>query len=85
MEERQPALGIVPTVVWQSTLLSYSLISATTPLLKGFAQGFMTAGITLGYSREGTSAGGDESSGSYQLRSLRRTESKAERAEWGSA
>lgn len=74
MDDRQLPLGIVPTVIWQSTLLSYNLMSATTPLLKGFAQGFMTAGIALGYSREGTMAGGYGSSGSYQLRSLRRTE-----------
>lgn len=77
VEDRLPALGIVPTVVWQSILLSFSLMSATTPLLKGFTQGFMTAGIALGYSREGTTTGGNGSSGNYQLRSLRRTESRA--------
>ena len=76
MDDRQSPLGIVPTVIWQSTLLSYNLISATTPLLKGFTQGFMTAGIALGYSREGTMAGGYESTGSYQLRSLKRTKSR---------
>jgi hypothetical protein len=51
-------------------------MSATTPLLKGFTQGFMTAGIALGYSREGTTAGGNGMSGSYQLRSLKSRESR---------
>jgi hypothetical protein len=73
----QPAIAIVPTVAWQSVLLSYNLISATTPLLKGFTQGFMTAGVSLGYLREGGTIGeGSELSGSYELRSLKRSKSK---------
>jgi hypothetical protein len=73
----QPAIDIVPTVAWQSVLLSYNLISATTPLLKGFTQGFMTAGVSLGYLREGgTTGGGSGLSGSYELRSLTKSKSK---------
>lgn len=77
MDNYQLAIDIVSTVTWQSILLSYSLISATTPLLKGFTQGFMTAGIALGYSREGTTVGSSGTSGSYQLRSLTRPKAKS--------
>ncbi|XP_014555117.1 hypothetical protein COCVIDRAFT_103243 [Bipolaris victoriae FI3] len=52
VNERQTAIQIVPTVVWQSTLLCYSLISATTPTLKGFTQGFKTTGLSLEYARD---------------------------------
>jgi hypothetical protein len=76
MDSHQSAIDIVSTVTWQSILLSYSLISATTPLLKGFAQRFMTAGIALGYSRGGTAIGSSGTSGSYQLRSLTRPKAK---------
>ena len=76
MDGHQSAIDIVSTVSWQSILLSYSLMSATTPLLKGFTQGFMTAGIALGYSREGTAIGSSETPDSYQLRSLTRPKAK---------
>ncbi|EMD66206.1 hypothetical protein COCSADRAFT_353321 [Bipolaris sorokiniana ND90Pr] len=52
VNERQTAIPIVPTVVWQSTLLCYSLISTTTPTLKGFSQGFKTTGLSLEYARD---------------------------------
>jgi len=70
VESRESAIRIVPTVAWQSVLLSFNLISATTPLLKGFTQGFMTQGVSLGYLREGTTGGGSGMSGSYELKSL---------------
>ena len=76
MDGHQSAIDIVSTVSWQSILLSYSLMSATTLLLKGFTQGFMTAGIALGYSREGTAIGSSETPDSYQLRSLTRPKAK---------
>lgn len=76
MDGHQSAIDIVSTVSWQSILLSYSLMSATTPLLKGFTQGFMTAGIALGYSRGGTAIGSSETPDSYQLRSLTRPKAK---------
>jgi hypothetical protein len=76
MDSHQSAIDIVSTVTWQSILLSYSLISATTPLLEGFTQGFMTAGIALGYSRGGTAIGSSGTTGSYQLRSLTRPKAK---------
>ncbi|EUC46624.1 hypothetical protein COCMIDRAFT_35735 [Bipolaris oryzae ATCC 44560] len=52
VKERQTAIQVVPTVVWQSTLLCYSLISATTPTLKGFTQGFKTTGLSIEYARD---------------------------------
>lgn len=76
-DSHQSAINIVSTVIWQSILLSYSLMSATTPLLKGFNRGFMTAGIALSYSREGTTVGHSETLGSYQLQSLMRPKAKS--------
>ncbi|XP_014555380.1 hypothetical protein COCVIDRAFT_38882 [Bipolaris victoriae FI3] len=42
-----PPIAIIATVTWQIVLLSYNLMSATTPLLRGFTQGFKTAGMSL--------------------------------------
>ncbi|CAN9137313.1 unnamed protein product [Alternaria sp. RS040] len=77
IDSHQPAMSIVPTAAWQSVLLSYNLMSATSPLLKGFTEGFMTAGTSLGYVQEGaTTGGGSGTLGSYELRSLTKTKSK---------
>jgi hypothetical protein len=77
IDSHQPAMSIVPTAAWQSVLLSYNLMSATSPLLKGFTEGFMTAGTSLGYVQEGaTTGGGSGTLGSYELRSLTKTESR---------
>ena len=49
--------GIVSTILWQETLIGYSLISATIPCLKNFIEGFTTGGaatITEGTSRSHT-------------------------------
>ncbi|KAI8935586.1 hypothetical protein NX059_008152 [Plenodomus lindquistii] len=73
----QSAISIVLTAAWQSVLLSYNLMSATSPLLKGFTEGFTTAGTSLGYVQEGvTTGGGSAISGSYELRSLTRAKSR---------
>lgn len=78
ISSRQPAISIVPTVAWQRVLLSFSLMSATTPLLKGFTQDFRTAGGPIGYFRETvTTGGGSGTSRSYELRSLTKTKSKS--------
>jgi hypothetical protein len=54
--------------------MTYNLMSATIPSLKGFTQGFMTAGISLGYATEGTTLGGLSGTyQSYQLRSMRKS------------
>ncbi|EMD61338.1 hypothetical protein COCSADRAFT_192306 [Bipolaris sorokiniana ND90Pr] len=42
-----PAIAIIAIVTWQIVLLSYNLMSAATPLLRGFTQGFKTAGMSL--------------------------------------
>ncbi|CAI9637214.1 unnamed protein product [Alternaria burnsii] len=77
IDSHQPAMSIVPTAAWQSVLLSYNLMSATSPLLKGFTEGFMTAGTSLGYVQEGaTTGGGSGTLGSYELRSLTKTKSR---------
>lgn len=78
ISSHQPAISIVPTVAWQSVLLSYNLMSATTPLLKGFTQGFGTTGGSLGYFlRETTTGEGSGTSRSYELRSLTKTKSRS--------
>jgi hypothetical protein len=49
-------------------------MSATSPLLKGFTKGFMTAGTSLGYVQEGATSGGASGTlDSYELRSLTKT------------
>ncbi|EMD91799.1 hypothetical protein COCHEDRAFT_1101304 [Bipolaris maydis C5] len=47
MTNNHPPIAIIATVIWQIVLLSYNLMSATTPLLRGFTQGFKTAGMSL--------------------------------------
>lgn len=77
IDSHQPAMSIVPTAAWQSVLLSYNLMSATSPLLKGFTEIFMTAGTSLGYVQEGaTTGGGSGTLGSYELRSFTKTKSR---------
>ncbi|EUC44616.1 hypothetical protein COCMIDRAFT_97750 [Bipolaris oryzae ATCC 44560] len=51
-----PPIAIVAPVTWQIVLLSYNLMSATTPLLRGFTQGFKTAGMSLFDMPDATSA-----------------------------
>jgi hypothetical protein len=63
------AIDIVPVVVWQNALLSYNLMSATIPALKGFVKGFTTGGV--GYTTDmSTSGGRSRNDDSYELRSL---------------
>jgi hypothetical protein len=77
INNRQPAISVVPTVAWQNALLSFNLMSATIPSLKGFTQGFMTAGVSLGYAREGTTSGGMSGTHqSYELRSLAKSQTR---------
>lgn len=66
----QFAIDIVSTVAWQNVSLSYSLISSTTPLLKGFTQGFMTAGLSLVRVPEATTNEDSQTNRSHELRSL---------------
>lgn len=67
--DMRPATDIAPVVVWQNVLLSYNLISATIPALKGFVKGFTTGGV--GYTRNiSVSGGGDASHNSYELRPI---------------
>lgn len=70
VRSRQPAIDIASTVAWQNVSLSYSLISSTTPLLKGFTQGFMTAGLSLVRVPERTTNGDSQTTQSHELRSL---------------
>jgi hypothetical protein len=83
INDRQPATSVDATVAWQNVLLSYSLMSATIPTLKGFTQGFMTAGFSLGYISD-TSMSGTQRSGTHgtqkghELRSLPRSRPKSE-------
>jgi hypothetical protein len=81
VNDKQPPIKIVSTIAWQNVLLSYNLMSATIPSLKGFTQGFMTAGVALGYEKEGTTTIGSGAirSGthqSYELQSLTRPKSE---------
>jgi hypothetical protein len=69
------AIDIAPAVVWQNTLLSYNLMSATIPALKGFVKGFTTGGV--GYSRDmSVSGGGNASGNSYELRSISKSRTR---------
>jgi hypothetical protein len=69
------AIDIVPAVVWQNALLSYNLMSATIPALKGFVKGFTTGG--LGYTTDmSTSGGRSGNSDSYELRSLPKSKTR---------
>jgi hypothetical protein len=76
VNHHRPAIRIVSTVAWQNVVLSYNLMSATIPSLKGFTQGFMTAGVSLGYAREGVTTGASGTQQSYELRSLSKLRSK---------
>jgi len=71
INNKQPPISIVSTVTWQNVLLAYNLMSATIPSLKGFTQGFMTAGVSLGYARDTTTSGGISGTHqSYEMRAL---------------
>lgn len=72
----QSAIQIVSTVAWQDTLVSFSLISATTPILKGFTQGFRTTGLSLAYARDPTTGEVSGAQTSFELRSLTRWKTK---------
>ncbi|USP80150.1 hypothetical protein yc1106_07424 [Curvularia clavata] len=76
----QSAIQIVSTVAWQDTLLSYSLISATTPILKGFTQGFKTTGLSLAYARDPTTGEVSGAQTSFELRSLTKWKSRTKAA-----
>lgn len=72
----RPVIAIQPVVVWQNALLSYNLMSATIPTLKGFVKGFTTGGV--GYTEDmsaGRSSGNNTTS--FQLRSLSKSKTKA--------
>lgn len=65
----RPATHIASVAVWQNALLSYNLMSATIPALKGFVKGFTTGGI--GYTKDmSTPSGGSGNNNDYELRSL---------------
>jgi hypothetical protein len=71
------AIDIVPAVVWQNALLSYNFMSATIPALKGFVKGFTTGGV--GYTTNMSLSGGKSgNSGSYEMQSLPKSETKLE-------
>lgn len=73
----QSAIQIVSTVAWQDTLLSFSFISATTPILKGFTQGFKTTGLSLVYARDPITGEVSGAQTSFKLRSLTRAKRKS--------
>ncbi|KAF2844128.1 hypothetical protein T440DRAFT_484418 [Plenodomus tracheiphilus IPT5] len=77
INHQEPAIDIVATAAWQNLLLSYNLMSATIPSLKGFTQGFMTAGLSLGYARDTATEGGSISHHTYELRSMSNSRSIA--------
>ncbi|KAJ8117396.1 hypothetical protein OPT61_g1387 [Boeremia exigua] len=67
--KRQSATLVAPVVVWQNVLLSYNLMSATIPALKGFVKGFTTGGV--GYTGDmSISGGGNGSRNTYELQPL---------------
>ncbi|KAH7077609.1 hypothetical protein BKA63DRAFT_508591 [Paraphoma chrysanthemicola] len=71
INDQQQAIDIISTINWQNVLLSYSLISATLPTLKGFTEGFNTAGVSLGYGRDGTTYGANSGThGSHELQTI---------------
>lgn len=72
-----PAIKIVATVSWQSVLLSYNLMSATTPLLKGFTAGLTSSGLSLDYARDPTTGGFTGVQGSFELASIAQSRSRS--------
>lgn len=72
------AIDIAPAVVWQNALLSYNLMSATIPALKGFVSEFTTGGVgyTADMSVSGGKSGNSGNSDSYELRSLPKSKTK---------
>lgn len=70
------------TLVWQQVLCGYSLISATTPSLKGFLGGFRTQDLTRVIDGSGTRNYDQNSTarsnpGTYALQSLERKKSRS--------
>lgn len=69
-------IGIVTPLVLEQCLISYSLMSATIPCLKGFVKRFTTGGIgytidaSQNYSMSGSRSRGRGQGGSYALQSL---------------
>ncbi|KAF2795956.1 hypothetical protein K505DRAFT_5699 [Melanomma pulvis-pyrius CBS 109.77] len=62
-------ISISGPVVWQNILLSYSLMSATIPALKGFMASFITGG--MGYTNDMSGGGGSSgNSNSYRMLTL---------------
>ncbi|KAH7088146.1 hypothetical protein FB567DRAFT_332148 [Paraphoma chrysanthemicola] len=73
INDQQQAIDITSVINWQNILLSYSLMSATLPTLKGFTEGFNTAGVSLGYGRDGTTYGANSGThGSHELQTISR-------------
>lgn len=69
-------IDIVPVVVWELVMLSFSLISASFPCLRTFLWAFMSRGLQTMYGNTTTISGSDMRSGnrenpSVQLRSMR--------------
>jgi hypothetical protein len=60
-------IAITAPVVWQNVLLSYNLMSATIPALKGFMKGFTTGG--MGYTGD-TCLEARSSGNSYKMRTI---------------
>ena len=77
VNNNKSAINIVPTIIWQSVLLSYNLISATTPLLKGFTAGLTSSGLSLGYARDPVTGGFSGAQGSFELSSMAQSKSRS--------
>jgi hypothetical protein len=45
MGSSKKGIAISPLIIWQETLMSYSLMSTTIPCLKGFVEQFTTGGM----------------------------------------
>jgi hypothetical protein len=68
---------VVPVLIWQQTLLSYNLVSATIPNLKSFLQSLSTNwGIDWGYSSNAYGSHGE-----FEMSNMKRSGATTSRAE----
>jgi hypothetical protein len=63
------SIGLATSICWQEAWLSYSLMSATIPCLKGFIKSFTTAGMAGAINP--TSSGHDTRGASFAMDSIR--------------
>lgn len=74
---RPSTFTVVPVLIWQQTLLSYNLVSATIPNLKSFLQSLSTNwGIDWGYSSNAYGSHGE-----YEMSNMKRSGASVSRTE----